>query len=78
MIADRLQELGSKLIENMREDNMKPIFMDKDFLDRTVLNLITYNSYSKLMVDDKVAALLEELWVGTLSYECDGRVNEFS
>eukprot|EP00352_Strombidinopsis_acuminata_P004314 CAMPEP_0176394700 /NCGR_PEP_ID=MMETSP0126-20121128/42797_1 /TAXON_ID=141414 ORGANISM="Strombidinopsis acuminatum, Strain SPMC142" /NCGR_SAMPLE_ID=MMETSP0126 /ASSEMBLY_ACC=CAM_ASM_000229 /LENGTH=117 /DNA_ID=CAMNT_0017767093 /DNA_START=171 /DNA_END=524 /DNA_ORIENTATION=- len=78
MISDRLQEFGSKLIDNMDDDIVKPLFMDKDFLGRNVLHLVTTNGYKKLMQDDKLAALLEELWVGTLSYECDGRVNEFS
>lgn len=30
------------------------------------------------MSDNKVAALLDELWVGKLSYECDGRTGKFS
>jgi hypothetical protein len=36
-----LQRLGEKLIENMQEDFVATIFMDTDFLDRTVLNMIT-------------------------------------
>ena len=52
--------------------------MDIDFLDRTVLNLITQQEYEPLLKDDKVSALLDELWVGKDSYECDGRVTDFS
>jgi hypothetical protein len=52
--------------------------MDCDFKTRTVLHLITYHGYAPLMSDNKVAALLDELWVGKLSYECDGRNEHFS
>lgn len=31
-----------------------------------------------MLKDDKVSALLDELWVGKDSYECDGRVTDFS
>jgi len=46
--------------------------MDTDFLDRTTLKLITDYEYEPLLKDDKVSALLDELWVGKESYECDG------
>jgi len=36
-----MQQLGEKLIENMQEEFVAMIFMDTDFLDRTVLNMIT-------------------------------------
>ena len=52
--------------------------MDIDFKDRTVLNLINYNQYVPLSEDNKFSALLDELWVGKLSYECDGRDENFS
>ena len=52
--------------------------MDTDFKNRTVLHLITYNNFAPLMSDSKVAALLDELWVGKLSYECDGKTENFS
>jgi len=52
--------------------------MDTDFKNQTVLHLITYNGFADLMSNNKVAALLDELWVGKLSYECDGRNEHFS
>ena len=54
------------------------MFMDIDFKDRTVLHLISYEEYIPLMQDDKIAALLDELWVGELTYSCDGRINNYS
>jgi hypothetical protein len=52
--------------------------MDVDFKDRSVLNLITTNGYSDLMKSDKVAALLDELWAGKETYECNGKTADFS
>jgi hypothetical protein len=43
-----------------------------------VLNIISYNEYASLMSDAKIGALLDELWVGKLSYECDGRKDCYS
>ena len=77
LTADLL-DLGEKLIENMEPSSVRPIFMDIDFKNRTVLHLITYNGYAPLMVDNKIAALLDELWVGKLTYECDGKTEDFS
>jgi len=48
----------------MEKEVIRPIFMDNDFKERTVLNLITTNGFSPLMSDNKIAALLDELWVG--------------
>jgi len=52
--------------------------MEVDFLDRTALKIITDMGYEPLLRDPKVAALLEELWVGKQTYECDGRTADFS
>jgi hypothetical protein len=30
------------------------------------------------MEDENVTALLDELWVGSLTYECDGKLQNFS
>lgn len=30
------------------------------------------------MTDSKIGQLLDELWVGKLSYECDGRIDCYS
>jgi hypothetical protein len=73
-----LLDLGNNIIGNMDEGVVRPMFMDIDFKNRTVLNLICYNGYAPLMADDKIAALLDELWVGKLTYECDGKTEDFS
>jgi hypothetical protein len=62
----------------MKEENVRPIMMGQDFKNRTVLHLITYNGYAPLLSGNKMAALIDELWVGKLSYNCDGRTERFS
>lgn len=52
--------------------------MDTDFLDRTVLKLITDYEYEPLLRDNKISALLDRLWIGKSSYQCDGRITDFS
>lgn len=52
--------------------------MEIDFLDRTVLKIITDEGYSQLLSAPKCSALLSELWVGKSSYACDGRSTDFS
>lgn len=54
------------------------MFMQSDFNDRTVLKLITELALEPLMLGDSVAKLLEQLWVGKLSDECDGKISDFS
>lgn len=54
------------------------VFLDTDFKDRTVLKIITQNGYAVLMQNPKVNILLEEIWVGKNSYECDGRTTDYS
>ena len=77
-LISQLLTLGEKLIENMNSNVVSIIFMDTDFLDRTVLKLITDYEYEPLMRDDKVSALLDELWFGKDTYECDGRLTDYS
>ena len=56
-----MQMFAQKIIENLAEANIQAIFMDSDFKNRTVLNLITTYSYVPLMSDEKVSVLLDEL-----------------
>ena len=67
-LSEEMQGLGSKIIENLEEENVHAIFMDTDFKNRTVLNLISTYRYVPLMGDEKVSVLLDELWEGKLTY----------
>lgn len=77
-LVEEMQMFAQKIIENLDEANIQAIFMDSDFKNRTVLNLITTYSYVPLMSDEKVSVLLDELWEGKLTYECDGSISYFS
>jgi hypothetical protein len=48
------------------------VFLDTDFKNRTVLKIATSNSYRELVESEKVSVLLDELWEGKRSFECDG------
>jgi hypothetical protein len=58
-LSIELQNFGEKLIQYMPEEFIEKIFMDTDFLDRTVLKHITDYKYAPLLKDDKVSALLD-------------------
>lgn len=62
VLSDKLQKFGEKIVSNMYE--VQRAFMDIDFKDRTVFNIITTNGFAPLMADPKVSVLLEETWMG--------------
>lgn len=78
-LIDELQDLGSKLIDNFENTEvLEFLFMDIDFKDRTVLNLVTYQGYAPLLANERINDLLEKLWVGKATYKCDGKIEDFS
>jgi hypothetical protein len=81
-LTDDLMLLGESIIAEMDDGPttsiVRDIFMDEDFKNRTVLNIIVNNGYHHLCSDSKVAKLIDELWVGVLTYGCDGKINNFS
>lgn len=64
--------------EEDKPDLIENVFMDTDFLDRRVLKLIADFEYEPLLRDNKISALLDRFWIGKDSYECDGKVTDFS
>lgn len=54
------------------------MFLDLDFKDRTLLKLITDNGFGPLLASYKVNILLNEIWVGKKTFECDGGMKDFS
>lgn len=80
-LREELLGLGEQLVAcDLLEENDKveKIFMAKDFLDRTVLNLISMNGYEPLMRDNKVIMLLNKLWVGKPQEQCNGMMVDYS
>jgi hypothetical protein len=52
--------------------------MDEDFTNRTVMAIVCDNEFDKLAEDERVIQLIDELWVGKLIYDCDGKLANFS
>ena len=77
-ITEGLLLLGEAIIGNMDQEKIRPVFLDEDYGDRTVLHIIVENGFECLMSDPKVIALLDELWGGTQSYNCDGKMQNWS
>ena len=81
-LTNELLNLGEQLIAEMDEegkpDLIENIFMDTDFLDRRVLKLIADFEYEPLLRDNKISALLDRFWIGKDSYDCDGKMTDFS
>jgi hypothetical protein len=77
-LVEKFQIMGKMIIENMRFDHVEDIFMERDFLDRTVLNIITDNSLKPFIVIGKLRFLLDKIWDGKESDMIDGKVSHFS
>lgn len=71
-------QLGDKIIDNIDDDKIEKVFLDTDFKDRTLLKIITSNGFGPLFSSYKVNILLQEIWEGKNSYECDGQITDFS
>ena len=73
-----LQNFGEKIIEEMNDKQIRELFKDVDYLDRTVLHLITKYEFQPLCSDAKLKVYLDELWMGKETYGCDGQDMDFS
>jgi len=70
--------LGNIILENINDENIETMFLDLDFKDRTLLKIITENGFGPLFASSKVNILLNEIWAGKKTYECDGGMEDFS
>ena len=71
-------QLGDKIVDNFDDDKIEKVFLDTDFKDRTLLKIITINSFAPLFSSYKLNILLQEIWEGKNTYECDGQITDFS
>jgi hypothetical protein len=74
----KFQILGKLIIEKMRFDHVEDLFMERDYLDRTVLNIITDNKIKSFIVIKKLSFLLDKIWDGKESDLIDGKTSHFS
>lgn len=56
--------LGDKILDHFDDEQLSKVFLDCDFKDRTLLKIITTNSFDRLFESYKVGVILEEIWQG--------------
>lgn len=78
IVKGKLMNLGEFIIDNTEDEKIEKVFLDADFKDRTVLKITTMNGFAPLCASDKVSVLLQEIWEGKKTYECDGQISDFS
>jgi hypothetical protein len=78
-IKKKLMLLGKKIVSNLEGDDIvEKIFLDKDFLNRTVLKIIIDNNNYKILSNHKIDELLNDIWHGKEFYKCNGSLADFS
>lgn len=70
--------LGDKIVDNFEDDKIEKAFLDSDFKDRTILKIVTDNDFQPIFSSYKIDVLLQEVWEGKNTYECDGSIADFS
>lgn len=70
--------MGRLIIENLQFDEIERIFLEKDFKDRTVLNIITENEIIVFIVKSKLKYLIDKIWEGRYYSMVDGKLSHFS
>lgn len=57
---------------------VEDVFMEKDFKNRTVIQIITIHDIKSYIVRAKLMFLLNKIWDGKDSNMIDGKVSHFS
>jgi len=78
IIINSLLNLGKKIVDNMEDEKIEKIFLDTDFKDRTLMKIITTNEFQQLFASHKLNVLLEQIWQGKNTFDCDGHLSDFS
>ena len=75
----KLLELCVTVIERIDDEKLfENYFMQTDFKQRSMFNIISMNKFNKLMLDEKISNLLTKIWDGEDVKQCDGRYKDFS
>jgi len=77
-VRSRMLFLGDKILDNFDDEKLSRVFLDSDFKDRTLLKIITMNKFDKLFENYKVSVIIEEVWQGKYTFECDGEIKDIS
>lgn len=80
-IKNRLLELGRMYSAKIEDEKYyETLIMDQDFQGRTVIKIITVNSFESLMdeMDPKAENLIVMIWHGKEATRCDGNIYGYS
>lgn len=77
-ITLRLENLIEKIIYNFDYDLIEAIFSSKDFKNRSLIKIVTLYQLQSFLKSQKTTILLDTLWQGPNTIECDGRLADFS
>ena len=78
LLSEKLQNICLKLSQLLREDLIEKVYTELDFKERSILRLATDNGLEPVIKSLKVEELIETLWTGKESFECDGRISWYS
>ena len=77
-LIGKFEMLGRKVVETIPFEQVEQIFMERDFLDRSVINIITDNNIMTFVVINKLRFLIDKIWDGKDSDLLDGKMSHFS
>lgn len=77
-LSTDLQNICHKLSENLNEELVRRVYMETNFKGQTLLRIIVNLNLEPLVQSQKVEELIETLWTGKETYECDGTTSYFS
>lgn len=77
-IALSFQKIGLKISLQLNEELIEKMYLDTDFQGRTLLRIIVDNSQEDLVKWLKIDDLIERIWTGKDTFECDGRLAYYS
>jgi hypothetical protein len=71
--------LGKKIVQHLEgSDIVEKVFLDTDFLDRTVLKIVIDHDIYSILANTKIDELLDDIWNGKEYYKCNGKTSDFS
>ena len=77
-ISQRLETLIEKIIFNFDYDLIESIFLSRDYKNRSLIKIVTLYQLKSFLKSTKTTILLDTLWQGLYTTECDGRLADFS
>lgn len=63
-LCERIENLASKIVDNLHDELIEQTFLDRDFKDRTLFQVITSNNLHSFISSGKVNFLLDSVWEG--------------